>query len=62
VIHVLKIFRHVQEVCKIGPQLFTNEMKNDRVRTCKAFFVMVRRHSMVVRYRIVTMDESAVSF
>jgi hypothetical protein len=37
-------------------------MKNERVRICEAFLVLLRLHSMVMLDRIVTMDESAVSF
>jgi histone-lysine N-methyltransferase SETMAR len=37
-------------------------MKNERVRTCGAFMSLLRHHSMAMLDRIVTMDESAVSF
>jgi hypothetical protein len=37
-------------------------MKNERVRTCESFMLLLRRHSMAMLDRIVTMDESAVSF
>jgi histone-lysine N-methyltransferase SETMAR len=44
------------------PKLLSQEMKNERVRTCGAFMSLLRRHSMAMLDRIVTMDESAVSF
>jgi hypothetical protein len=37
-------------------------MKNKSVRICEAFMSLLRRHSMAMLDRIVTMDESAVSF
>jgi hypothetical protein len=37
------------------PKLFTEEMKNETVRTCKAFLTMIHRHSMAMIDRIVTM-------
>jgi hypothetical protein len=37
------------------PKLFTEEMNNETVRTCKAFLTMIHRHSMAMIDRIVTM-------
>jgi hypothetical protein len=44
------------------PKLLSQDMKNERVRTCGAFLSLVRHHSKAMLERIVTMDESAVSF
>jgi hypothetical protein len=37
-------------------------MKNERVRTCKAFLAMVHHHSIAMLDRIVTMEKFEVSF
>ncbi len=37
-------------------------MKNERVRICKASLAMVYCHTMAMLDRIVTMDQSAMSF
>jgi hypothetical protein len=37
-------------------------MKNEKVRICEAFLLMIHRHSMAMLDQIVTMDESAVFF
>jgi hypothetical protein len=37
-------------------------MKNERVRTCKAFLAMVHHHSIAMLDQIVTMDKFEVSF
>ncbi len=44
------------------PKLLSQDMKNERVRTCGAFMSLLRHHSMAMLDRIVTMDVSAVSF
>jgi hypothetical protein len=46
----------------MGPNFLTEEMKKERLRTCKTFMTMVRRCSMVMLDNIVTIDKSAVSF
>jgi hypothetical protein len=37
-------------------------MKNERVRICEAFLALLRRYSMAMLDRIVTMDKSVVLF
>jgi hypothetical protein len=44
------------------PKLLNQEMKYERVRICEAFMVLLRRHSMAMLDRIVTLDKSAVLF
>ncbi len=44
------------------PKLLNLEIKNEKVRICKAFLALVYRHSMATLDWIVTMDKSAVSF
>jgi hypothetical protein len=44
------------------PKLLSQDMKNERVRTCEAFMSLLRRNSMAMLDWIATMDESAVSF
>jgi hypothetical protein len=44
------------------PKLLNQEMKNERARICEAFLALLHCHSIAMLDRIVTMDESAVSF
>jgi histone-lysine N-methyltransferase SETMAR len=44
------------------PKLLNKEMKKEQLRTCKVLLVMFCSHSLAILNKIVTMDESAVSF
>jgi hypothetical protein len=46
----------------MGPKAPNQEMKSKRVRICDAFISLLHPHSMAMLDRIVTIDESAVSF
>ena len=44
------------------PRLFTEEQKQERMKTSMAFIMMVRMKGLAVLDKIITMDESSVSF
>ena len=44
------------------PKLFTKEQKQERMKTSMAFIMMVRMKGLAVLDKIITMDESSVSF
>jgi hypothetical protein len=44
------------------PKLWTSAHKEERIRTCEKYLVMVCGRSMAMLDSIVTMEESAVSF
>ena len=52
----------VKKSARWVPELLTDAQKEERVRTCKQFTAAVRRDSMHRLTKIVTMDETMVSF
>ena len=52
----------VKKSARWVPKLLTDAQKEERVRTCKQFTAAVRRDSMHRLTKIVTMDETMVSF
>jgi hypothetical protein len=52
----------VKKSARWVPKLLNEEQKQERVRTCTNFIAKAQRNSMAMLDRIITMDETMVSF